>query len=275
MLRASSDEKEFVGRRKRTVLDDLMVLPWWYSPLAAIIAYICIGYILPSVFPHDKPVTAAVVAAMLQIAPLAALALLIPMPFAYLNGRKKKQLIDTNRDLEIIRDLSWQEFEQIVAEAYRRKGYSVRENVVGGPDGGIDLSLEKDGQLHLVQCKHWRTQKVGVKVAREMYGIMVDQGAASAIVVTAGMFSQEARNFAESNPIDLIDGPQLVALIAGVQVGASEMAAPVQSQASVVSPSCPECGGEMVVRTAQRGQNAGKQFMGCSGFPKCRYTQDA
>ena len=34
---------------------------------------------------------------------------------------------------------------------------------------------------------------------------------------------------------------------------------------------CPVCGGELVLRTAHRGANAGKQFYGCSSFPKCRY----
>lgn len=35
---------------------------------------------------------------------------------------------------------------------------------------------------------------------------------------------------------------------------------------------CPRCGKEMVLRTAKKGENAGKQFWGCSGFPKCRYV---
>lgn len=34
---------------------------------------------------------------------------------------------------------------------------------------------------------------------------------------------------------------------------------------------CPICGGELVLRTARRGANAGKQFYGCSSFPRCRY----
>jgi ribosomal protein S27AE len=33
---------------------------------------------------------------------------------------------------------------------------------------------------------------------------------------------------------------------------------------------CPKCGEGMVLRTAKRGDNQGKQFWGCSGFPKCR-----
>ena len=34
---------------------------------------------------------------------------------------------------------------------------------------------------------------------------------------------------------------------------------------------CPVCGGELVLRTACRGANIGKQFYGCSSFPRCRY----
>lgn len=33
---------------------------------------------------------------------------------------------------------------------------------------------------------------------------------------------------------------------------------------------CPKCGSAMVLRTAQKGPNAGQQFWGCSQFPKCR-----
>ena len=36
---------------------------------------------------------------------------------------------------------------------------------------------------------------------------------------------------------------------------------------------CPRCGKELVLRTAKKGDNAGNQFYGCSGFPKCRYIR--
>ncbi|MBN1919532.1 MAG: four helix bundle protein [Verrucomicrobia bacterium] len=39
-------------------------------------------------------------------------------------------------------------------------------------------------------------------------------------------------------------------------------------------PSCPECGRAMVLRTAQKGNNAGKQFWGCSGYPDCKGLRD-
>lgn len=37
---------------------------------------------------------------------------------------------------------------------------------------------------------------------------------------------------------------------------------------------CPQCGGDLVLRTAKKGSRAGKQFYGCSNYPKCRYTID-
>ncbi|WP_026842898.1 NERD domain-containing protein [Citrifermentans bremense] len=36
---------------------------------------------------------------------------------------------------------------------------------------------------------------------------------------------------------------------------------------------CPKCSKELKLRTVKSGENAGSQFYGCSGFPKCRYTK--
>lgn len=35
---------------------------------------------------------------------------------------------------------------------------------------------------------------------------------------------------------------------------------------------CPKCGSPMVVREARKGAHAGKKFLGCSRFPKCKMT---
>lgn len=36
---------------------------------------------------------------------------------------------------------------------------------------------------------------------------------------------------------------------------------------------CPKCGKALVVRTAKRGKNAGSDFWGCTGYPKCKFTK--
>ena len=37
---------------------------------------------------------------------------------------------------------------------------------------------------------------------------------------------------------------------------------------------CPKCGADLIIRIATRGANAGKQFYGCSNYPKCRYIEN-
>ena len=37
---------------------------------------------------------------------------------------------------------------------------------------------------------------------------------------------------------------------------------------------CPKCNGTLVLRTATKGNYAGKQFYGCSNYPRCRYIQN-
>ena len=52
---------------------------------------------------------------------------------------------------------------------------------------------------------------------------------------------------------------------------------PGNQEKSVDAPeemTCPRCGASLVLRTAKKGENAGKQFYGCSSFPKCRYIKN-
>jgi len=39
-------------------------------------------------------------------------------------------------------------------------------------------------------------------------------------------------------------------------------------------PACPDCGKPMVLRTANKGKNAGKQFWGCTAYPDCKGIVD-
>ena len=46
------------------------------------------------------------------------------------------------------------------------------------------------------------------------------------------------------------------------------------SSADAAEMICPRCGGRLVMRVAERGENIGKRFWGCSNFPKCRYIRN-
>jgi restriction system protein len=60
--------------------------------------------------------------------------------------------------LETLRALSWQDFERLVGEAYRRRGYTVEETGGSSPDGEVDLVLYTGGRKTIVQCKRWRVR---------------------------------------------------------------------------------------------------------------------
>ena len=50
---------------------------------------------------------------------------------------------------------------------------------------------------------------------------------------------------------------------------------PVVTQPVSTNPSCPKCGGEMILRTAKSGANQGEKFWGCSHYPQCRGVMKA
>ena len=70
-----------------------------------------------------------------------------------------------------------------------------------GPDGGVDLRLRKNGQVVFVQCKQWKARSVGVKVVRELFGVMAAKNVKHGIVVTYGEFTSEARDLGKANSV--------------------------------------------------------------------------
>lgn len=102
-----------------------------------------------------------------------------------------------------------------------------------------------------------------MQVVRELYGVVVAENAQGATVVTTGRFTKDAVSFAKGKPIELIDGDQLAIMLEG---GPGNI--PVQNTADQMDV-CPRCGSKLVRRNGPRGE-----FMGCSSFPKCRYTAD-
>jgi restriction system protein len=252
-----------MARRNESFLDLLTKSPWWMSVGLSIFSYMGLTYVLPQTASHNL-VFKSFAKGMPAIAPFVSLVLLVPAVVSLTNSWRKRKLLDSQRDLRTIRSLSWREFEELVGEAYRRLGYTVKENSGSGPDGGVDLTLRKDGALVLVQCKQWRTMKVGVKTIRELYGVMTAKQASSGTAITSGTFTHEARLFAINKPIELVDGRGLAALVGHVQRKG------VATESMTETRTCPECGAQMVKRVARRGSHAGEAFWGCSAFPDCK-----
>ncbi|RMA82634.1 restriction endonuclease [Umboniibacter marinipuniceus] len=283
-------------RKDLGVYDILASFPWWVSVIVASLVYCFLKFALPLIS-FDNQIFDVVARSFSQVAWVFGLTLLMPALVGPVIRARKRRLLDTQQGISTIRSLSWRDFELLVAEVFRRKGYAVIENDGVGADGGIDMKLRKDGALHLVQCKHWQQYKVGVPIIREMYGVMVAEHALSTTIVTSGVFTQQAQDFARDKPIDLINGAALVAWMKQAQSGSVKAAGDAEysnaGESSAASPKvedkpisteapstnddsmeCPKCDSPLVLRTATKGDYAGRQFYGCSSFPSCRYIRN-
>lgn len=266
---------KFIMRKGQPKLFDILLdAPWWVSVLLAAITYLSFTVVFPLI-ETSNPIINMFKGAITYMGPFFSALLLLPAPFAYFNSRRKKQLLDVQSDIDTIKALSWKAFEELVAEAYRRQGYRVIENGFG-PDGGVDVKLVKDGKITLVQCKQWRSKNVGVSVIREMFGVLTAQQAYKVIVICCGGFTADAVAFANDKPIELIGDIKLLAMVKNLQTKpVTEHVARFTEVASSSENLCPKCGAHLAERQAKRGANKGNQFLGCSTFPKCRFTKDS
>lgn len=268
-----------MGRRKSGgFIEDLVTItakaPWWVGVLLAVGAYLALHAAAQIEPPRPGSVKGLADSINTTVIRTLGTYLQYLFPIVFLIGagvsayqrRRREQLVAdvTGRaDASALLRMSWRDFERLVGELFRRRGYSVQESSSAGPDGGVDLVLSKGTERFLVQCKQWRGTMVGVDVVRQLFGVMAAQGATGGFVVSAGRFSPDAAAFAKGRNIELVGSEELLALVV------PEMARPV-AQAWAGAPACPRCGSPMARRTARRGANVGGEFWGCSRFPDCR-----
>ncbi|WP_434514437.1 restriction endonuclease [Dechloromonas sp. ARDL1] len=271
-----------MARKKSSVLDDLVdiaaQLPWKAGVGLAVVAYFILHYFATraplTMNPAELKALGKTVGDSVThgLGTMLASVFQYIVPFAFLVGafisfsrrRRQSELhaqVATDPAADALEKMSWREFEGLVAETFRRQGYRVVERGGDGPDGGVDVELHMGSDKYLVQCKQWKSQKVGVATVRELYGVMTAERAVGAFVVASGAFTDEAKSFADGRAIKLFDARKLRSMIGQVP---SPIIAPEQTM-----PACPKCGSEMVRRTAKKGANAGNQFWGCSRFPSC------
>ena len=201
-------------------------------------------------------------------------AFLIGATVSYFKRSRSIRLFEDTRSTNgpAVASLTWQEFERLVAEGFRQRGFRVTEKGGAAPDGGVDLILARGQERFLVQCKQWRAQQVPVTIVRELYGIMAAEHAAGGYVVTSGRFTQDAISFAQGRNIELIDGKTLPTLLRDSKHSATTSTIVPTNAITTSTPACPRCKEPMVARVAKRGANQGTEFWGCRHYPKCTAT---
>jgi len=110
-------------------------------------------------------------------------------------------------------DLTWEEFQLLVSEAFRLQGHGV--TFVGGysDDDGVEMMLNTNDQTCLVQCKLWKASSVDVEDVHKLHRTMKTNLANAGFMVSFGRFTPTARAFAVQRNIHLIEGAELVDMI--------------------------------------------------------------
>ena len=128
-----------------------------------------------------------------------------------------RSLLSRNKTLKKLKRLSWDDFELLCMELFKKDGWKVKGNSKKGADGGVDIwiskSTFKSKTTAIVQCKRYEQTAVTVKVIREMYGLMYEYEVDKAYIVTTSYFTKECYKFVDGKEIELINGDTLVQMI--------------------------------------------------------------
>lgn len=258
-----------MARRNAGLLDELASLPWYAGAVLGVVAFWFVRQMDDMFAPFAWVfLTGCWLAALVS----------------FLRGLRRRRLLEARTGLDSLAGMDWREFEMLVGEAFRRRGFAVEETGLGGKDGGIDLIIRKNGRREIVQCKQWRSRRVSASTVREMWGLADHHRADGVRIVCIGDYTADAAAFACGKPIELITGEQLLQLVREVQhrpfdaAIAQRIEPTLHPDRPAPSPACPSCGGAMVQRNnrnTRNTRNTRAPFWGCTTYPRCRGTRPA
>ena len=113
-------------------------------------------------------------------------------------------------------ELTPSEFESLITNLFEKMGLETRQTQASR-DGGVDcvaynLQPILGGKV-VIQAKRYK-HTVGVSAVRDLFGTMQNEGASKGILVTTSGFGKASHEFANGKPLELIDGRNLLFLLA-------------------------------------------------------------
>jgi len=178
----------------------------------------------------------------------------------------------------VLTDLTEEEFENLIHKIFKQRGYSTNQSEDPEPVN-VDLVLMQNNETSYVHYQDWKEKQIDVSTVSEFYDVVKENGLKQGIIISSGIFSEEALDFSLGKKLLLINGIDLShmigALMQSLAEGGSEENPETsenesQTEMPEIEPLCPICSQKMIKRTAKKGRNAGNIFWGCSQFPNCR-----
>lgn len=115
--------------------------------------------------------------------------------------------------IESIINLTPREFENLVAEIYKKMGFRVIQTPYTN-DKGKDLILYKEGKKFLVECKKYaKNNTVGREALQKFFAAILEEDAEMGYFITTSSFKYTSLQYSSDiKKIDLIDGDHLFEL---------------------------------------------------------------
>jgi restriction system protein len=156
-------------------------------------------------------------ASLASLAPVAPVLQLNKEDRRFIQG---KAVADTLDEGVNIAAMGWEEFEHLVRELFESEfsaGGGEVKVTQSSRDWGVDaVAFDPDpirGGKIVIQAKRY-TNPVDVSSVRDLYGTVMNEGATKGILITTSTFGPDAFRFAKDKPITLLDGSNLLHLLA-------------------------------------------------------------
>jgi Restriction endonuclease/GAF domain len=116
--------------------------------------------------------------------------------------------------LAAVRNLSWDGYQALIADIYRRKAFEVFPPPVSGTDlDVIDLVVDRDGKRMLINCQLRGEMDIPAAAVTEMGNVVYNYSVAGAYLIADGSFAADAIEAAGAGGVVLIDGEALIDLV--------------------------------------------------------------
>lgn len=168
----------------------------------------------------------------------------------------------------VTRAIEWQRFEALCMTMFRQDGY-VTKLSSRGATGAVEIwlhrPLDMKNPARIVLCKHLSDAPIDALTVTEFQAGLQSANVSSGAIVTAGRFSDEAKQLARRNRISAVDGVKLLSLILRRSEPQQLELLEVATQGEYWRPTCPACDCKMTLGDGEKGAWTCTRTAACPG----------